>query len=287
MSFQRFVPISFFLVFLTTCTPLPDYILSAINPPITKTRKATLLSAFFGLDNALPITASGIWKEAPGKDGMPLVFSHEIDPKTLDAADFLITTRDSSTRKVGFASFKPAVEAFELRTILLIGELGNAPNNEPVEVSIVGDLKSRDGQNLKGQKIAVTPLAEGPFLSYAEFFTLEDDYPHNSKKRGCDCPKNNTAVVVRTVWAGGVHALNGEELGEHDLHRFKVKLVYGADTTIVTPIKFADLNDNDNNIDLCIQQPGTPISVEVKANTAIDPRKDKNPKTGIKVVSRW
>jgi hypothetical protein len=218
---------------------------------------------------------------------MPLVFSHEIAPKTLDASDFLITTRDGSTRKVGFASFKPAVEAFELRTILLIGELGNAPNNEPVEVSIVGDLKSRDGQNLKGQKIAVTPLAEGPFLSYAEFFTLEDDYTYNSKKRGCDCPKNNTAVVVRTVWAGGVHSLNGKELGERDLHRFKVKLVYGADTTIVTPFKIADLNDNDNNIDLCIQQPGTPISVEVKANTAIDPRKDKNPKTGIKVVSRW
>jgi hypothetical protein len=36
------------------CKQLPNYILSKENPEINKTRKATLLSAFFGLDNAMP-----------------------------------------------------------------------------------------------------------------------------------------------------------------------------------------------------------------------------------------
>ena len=37
--------------------------------------------------------------------------------------------------------------------------MGSTPDNEPVEVEIVGELKTRDGQELKGQKVAVTPLA--------------------------------------------------------------------------------------------------------------------------------
>jgi hypothetical protein len=275
------------LLILSNCNTLPDYTLSSIDPAINKTRTATLRSAFFGLDNALPANARRIWSQAPGKDGLPLVFSHEIDPATLDATDFQITTQQGKKLQPAFVTFKPAVEAFELRTILLIGELGNAPNNQPDTLTIVGDLKSRDGQNLRGQKIKVTPLADGPFLSYAEFFTFDADYPYQTTKRGCDCPREKTSVVVRTVWAGGVRALNGLELGDRDLYRFKVKMAFGTDTVIVTPFKIADVNDNDNNIDLCIGQSGTPLSVEVKANTAIDPRNDKNPKTGITVLSRW
>ncbi|EMP06315.1 hypothetical protein LEP1GSC124_0586, partial [Leptospira interrogans serovar Pyrogenes str. 200701872] len=35
---------------------------------------------------------------------------------------------------------------------MLIGQFGDHPDNEPNEVVIVGELKSRDGQNLIGQK---------------------------------------------------------------------------------------------------------------------------------------
>jgi hypothetical protein len=261
--------------------------LSASVPEIDKTREAKILTAFFGLDNGLTFRARAIYRKAQGKDGMPLVFSHELDPKTLQGADFAVTTKNGTVQIVEAASFLPANEEFELRTVLLIGEYGNHPVNPPVSVEVVGDLLARTGQNFKGQTIEVIPLEEGPILSYAEYFTLDENYPYIAKGKGCDCPKEETKMVVKVVWAGGVRALNGEELGENELDDFIVTLVNGSDTLKVTPFKLADLRDSENNIDLCLKQSGTPISVQVNENIAIDPRDDKNPKTEIKVLSRW
>lgn len=275
------------LFLISGCKQIPNYILSKQNPEINQTRKATLLSAFFGLDNAMPQKSMGIWSKAPGKDGMPLVFSHEIDPATLSQNVFRITTQKGDKLNVAFVTFKPAIEEFELRTILLIGEFGNAPDNVPKEVEIIGDLKTRDGQNLKWQKIEVTPLEDGPFISYAEYFSLDKDYPFREKGAGCDCPKSETETVVRTVWAGGVRATNGKELGEKELKSFTISLIQNSDTIKVHPFHIADIDDNDNNIDLCIKEKGIPILVEAKEKIAIDPRDDKNPSTKIKVIGRW
>ncbi len=269
------------------CNNSTDYILSDTIPPIDSKREAKVLSAFFGLDNALPRTAVAISPKAPGKDGMPIVFSHELDPTSLDPSDFKIKTAKGNLFDVEVASFRPAIEAFELRTVLLIGDYGNHPDNEPIEVEIVGDLVARSGQNFKGQKVKVTPLEKGPFLSYAEYFKLDNTHPYVAEGRGCDCPKDKTTTVVRTVWAGGVRAMNGEELGERELQNFKVTMVNKKDTITVTPFQIADTDDNDNNIDLCIKEKGLPLSVSVKVNTAIDPRDDANDFTSIKILSRW
>ena len=277
-----------FIVCFFSCNQTPDYVLSERIPQIDKTREAKVLSAFFGLDNALPRTAIGISPKAPGKDGMPIVivFSHELEPSTLDESDFKIKTSKGDYFGVDVVTLRPAVEAFELRTVLLIGDYGNAPDNEPVEVEIVGDLMARSGQNFRGQKITVTPLRKGPFLSYAEHFTIDDSYPYVKRGRGCDCPKKTT-TVVRTVWAGGVRAMNGEELGEKELQQFTITLERRNKTIEVQPFQIADTSDNDNNIDLCIKEKGTPLSVSVKANTAIDPRDDANDFTKINILSRW
>jgi len=262
-------------------------ILSKEIPPISKQRDAKVLSAFFGLDNALPLAAIGLSWKAPGKDGMPVVFSHEINPTTLEASDFKIKTAKGNLFDVEVVTLRPAVEAFELRTVLLIGEFGNHPDDEPVEVSIIGDLLARSGQNFKGKKVSVTPLVKGPFLSYAEYFKLDDSYPYVAEGRGCDCPREKTKMVVITVWAGGVRALNGEELGAKELQNFRVALQIGNDTLSVHPFQIADISDNDNNIDLCIDKEGIPLKVSVKANTAIDPRDDANDFTNVEIVSRW
>ncbi|WP_299212364.1 hypothetical protein [uncultured Aquimarina sp.] len=275
------------VILVMACNNSSDYVLSDENPPINKERKAQIISAFFGLDNSLPLISAGLWKEAPGQDGMPLVFSHEIDPNTLDAHDFLITTANGEKMQVDFVTLKPASEAFELRTVLLIGEYGNAPENEPVEVEIIGELQSRDGQEMQGQKIEVTPLSDGPFISYAEHFVIDEVYPYNNEKKGCDCPKDETTTIVRTVWAGGVVATNGEELGIDQLENFTITLRRDKTSIKVKPFLIADLNDNDNNIDLCIKEKGTPIRVEVDEHIVIDPNQDKNPKTSSEIVSRW
>lgn len=269
------------------CNKSADYTLSERIPQKDKTREAKVLSAFFGLDNALPKTAIGISPKAPGKDGMPIVFSHELEPSTLDAADFKVKTNNGRRQSVDVVTLKPAIEAFELRTVLLVGDYGDAPDNEPVQVEIVGELLARSGQNFQGQKVSVTPLSKGPFLSYAEHFTIDDTYPYVKKGKGCDCPKNRTSTVVRTVWAGGVRAINGEELGDNETQQFTVVLKRRNKTIEVHPFQIADIGDNDNNIDLCIREKGIPVSVKVKANTAIDPRDDANEFTEMNIMNRW
>ena len=261
--------------------------LSASVPEIDKAREAKILTAFFGLDNGLTFRARAIYRKAQGKDGMPLVFSHELDPKTLEGADFAVTTKNGTVHIVEAASFLPANEEFELRTVLLIGEYGNYPDNPAVSVEVVGDLMARTGQNFKGQTVKVIPLEEGPVLSYAEYFTIDENYPYIEKGKGCDCPKEETKTVIKAVWSGGVRAVNGKELGANEMDDFIVTLVNGSDTMKVTPFKLADLGDSENNIDLCLKQSGIPILVEVKENIAIDPNDDKNPKTAVKVVKRW
>ncbi|MEM9868888.1 MAG: hypothetical protein AAF765_14435, partial [Bacteroidota bacterium] len=248
-------------------------------PEIDKNREAKLLTAFFGLDNALPKRAKRLYRNAPGQDGMPLVFSHELEPNTLQASDFEVTTQNGTIFQVEGATLLPANEEFELRTVLLIGEYGNYPDNPPTSVKIVGDLLSRTKHNFKGESIAVIPLEDGPILSYAEYFTYDENYPYVEKGRGCDCLKKKTKMVVRTVWAGGVRAINGDELGTSELNDFEVTLLQGKDTLLVRPYPFADLDDNDNNIDLCLKETGIPILVKVNENRVIDPRGDANPKT--------
>jgi hypothetical protein len=261
--------------------------LSQMIPEVSKQRPAKLLSCFFGLDNTLPQNSRSLWRDAPGKDGMPVVFSHELDTATLRASAFTITKQNGEQCTPGFVTLRLANEEFELRTVLLIGEFGTYPGNQPVRLDITADLKTCDGQNLRGDSIAITPLEAGPFLSYAEWFVIDEKYPFVRFWRGCDCPKKVGSMVVRTVWAGGVRAMDGKELGERDYARFWITLVRNADTVRVHPVRIADVDDNDNNIDLCIQEAGTPLWVEVEARTAIDPRNDANPWTRVRVVSRW
>lgn len=265
----------------------PQILESETVPEVNKSRQVKILTAFFGLDNGLTQRANLIYRKAKGKDGMPLVFSHELDPKTLNGAAFAVTTKNGTVHIVEAASLLPANEEFELRTVLLIGEYGNHPDNPPVSVEVVGDLMARTGQNFKGQTVKVIPLEEGPILSYAEYFILDENYPYVKKGRGSDCPKAETRMVVKVVWSGGVRAVNGKELGDSELKDFTVTLASGSDTMKVNPFRLADLGDNENNIDLCLKQSGTPILVEVNENIAIDPNNDKNPKTQIQVVSRW
>lgn len=259
---------------------------SKMVPEIENSRGVKIMSAFFGLDNGLTAKALRISTKAYHKDGMPIVLSQEIDPETLDASDFEITTQNGSKHIPIAVSLLPANEAFELRTILLIGEYGSS-ENQPATVKIIDNLMSRSGKNFKGQEQQVIRLEAGPILSYAEYFSFTKDYPYVKNGRGCDCPRDETQMVVKVVWSGGVRSVNEIELGDRELKDFKITMVNGSDTTTVNPFKLADLNDNDNNIDLCLKERGIPIFVEVNEGIAIDPNGDRNPKTQIDVLSRW
>lgn len=66
-------------------------------------RSANPLSAFFGLDNSRPIKANRICLGTTGVDGMPVIFSTEIDHDMLQAGDFRVTKGSGAVLQSGLS----------------------------------------------------------------------------------------------------------------------------------------------------------------------------------------
>jgi hypothetical protein len=248
-------------------------------------RPAELLSAFFGLDNDLPLLARMICKEAPGRDGMPVIFSTEIDQTTMQAGDFQVMTASGNPGTVHCVTLLPATGAGELRTVLMIGEFGDAETNPPVSVEIVGHLHSIDGRlDFRDAHIDVTPLAAGPTIVMAEVADLAEQRLSLGPRRtrGTECPDHITQQALRVVWAGGVVLQNGEEVGEteRDLYRVTLRAEDGTERS-VSPVAIADLGDGDNNHLLCLDTADTAVSISFPAGILADPNGDLNPASSI------
>ncbi|WP_350174340.1 hypothetical protein [Erythrobacter sp.] len=250
-------------------------------------QRAEMLSAFFGLDNTLPPLANLICTGAPGKDGMPVIFSTEIDHTTMQAGDFKVTTRSGETGVVHCVSLLPATDAGELRTVLLVGEFGNASDDPPARVEIIGHVESIDGTlDFKGSSIKVTPLEPGPTLVMAQIVSddEEDMGLGLPRTKGSECPAQGIAQKVRVVWAGGVTLENGDEPGDKERELYKVtsQSAEGKRREVV-PVALADLGDGDNNHLLCLDTQDKPISVAFPAGILTDPNDDLNPATSVVV----
>ncbi len=250
-------------------------------------KSAQLLSAFFGLDNTLPRTANRICSGTAGLDGMPVIFSTELDHATLQAGDFRVITQSGAIGDVVCVSFLPATDAGELRTVLLMGEFGNPDADPPARVEIVGHVHSIDGTlDFKGASVGVTPLKSGPTLILAERFdaSIPDVGLGLWRTRGSDCPAESTKQAVRVTWSGGVTLANGKEPGraERQLYRVTVSGSQGT-TRDVVPIALADLGDGDNNHLLCLDTTDTPVAVAFPAGIFTDPNDDLNPETSIRL----
>ena len=250
-----------------------------------ETTPARLLSAFYGLDNGLGAGINRICPGASGQDGMPVVLSHTIDPETLQREDFRVFTRSGAERTPLCVTLAPARDPGELRTVLLIGEFGDAANDPPVKVLIVDDLLSdgRTGRpvSFRGMETHVIPLEAGPTLVLAEVVS-EDEWSMSG--RGSACPAG-ARQVVRVTWAGGVRLPNGDDPGdaERALYRVTVKRPDGTrDET--APVALAELGDNDNNHLLCLGTADPAVSVAFPAGHLVDPNRDLNPDTQVAVT---
>jgi hypothetical protein len=249
-------------------------------------RSASLLSAFFGLDNALPGKANFLCLGASGEDGMPVVLSHTIDERTLQKEDFLVVTKAGIEHTPSCVTLAPAVGAGELRTVLLVGELGSAID-PAATVRIVGDIYS-DGHsggpvNFRGAEVSVIPLESGPTLVLAEEVP-KADWSDRRRNGGSSCPEH-TAQVVRATWAGGIRLPKGDEVGdaERALYRLRVERSDGSQADVV-PFALGDLDDNDNNHRLCLDTIDTVLSVSFPAGYVVDPNGDLNPATTVAVT---
>ncbi|MEM8859254.1 MAG: hypothetical protein AAGD96_13085 [Chloroflexota bacterium] len=256
------------------------------------TESDAFLAAFFGLDNDMPPVANrSVCDGAAGADGMPLVLSAEIDPDTLQAGDFLVTSASGTIGSIHCVTLAPAIDEGELRTVLLVGEFGSAESNPPATVQVVGNLHAIDHTlNFKGATIGVTPLEPGPSLVVAEIVPVagwnlgrESDGTWGSSN---GCPASGVQQIVRVTWDGGVTLENGEEVTNEERVLYQVA-VQGSDGAIraILPYALGDLDDGDNNHELCLDTLDRPIAVSFPAGHFTDPNHDLNSATEIQLTN--
>ena len=250
----------------------------------TPTEKPSLLSAFFGLDDSLPFIANLLCLGAWGKDGIPVVFSHTLNPESLQVEDFQVLTRSGVVATPLCVTLRPASDVGETRTVLLIGEFGNAVSDPPLIVRIVEDLFS-DGAvgrpvNFSGSETVVTPLNAGPALVFAEVIPRSI---WSQSSPSTDCPQKSKQVV-RVTWAGGVRLPDREELGdtERELYRITLRHPDGSKEDVV-PFALGDLADRDNNHHLCLDSQIPAVAVSFPSGHLVDPNGDFNPDTWVQV----
>jgi hypothetical protein len=76
----------------------------------------------------------------------------------------------------------------------------------------------------------------------------------------------------------------GDEIGAAEVGLYRIYLRQADGTVVaVTPMAVGDLNDNDNNHELCLDVEGEPLSVSFPAGAVTDPNEDLNPDTEIDV----
>jgi hypothetical protein len=259
-----------------------------------QTDSARIVTVFFGLDDALPITVNSVCPGGFNQDGLIVSTSHPLDSTTLDAADIRVYLANGDSATPVCVTLAPADEHNELRTILTAGNLGNATLNPPVRVKIVGDLFTLASAatdfatclpsvNLKGaEHDTVIPLTAGPTIAFAhrQDTTRLDLGVPDSTGIGAGCPLG-TALVVQVMWVGGVVAHVGT-LPDSLLNVFYTVWVDSLGTNVPrTPFALADLYDNDNFHDLCLATTEQPVMVSFEAGYVEDPNGDANPFTNL------
>ncbi len=261
----------------------PKSPVSAFGPE--RPSSIALLSAFFGLDNALPSRADVLCPGASSLDGMPVVLSRTIEASSLQPGDFQVVTDSGVIHSPRCVTLRPAQDPGEQRTVLLIGEFGNADDDPPALVRVVDDLFSGQNNsdngsrvNFRGTQIEVTPLQEGPSLVFAEVVPLNSVAEDT---RGSACP-DEVNQIVRVTWNGGVRLLNREELGDFERNLYQVTVLSeNLSERHIVPAALADLGDGDNNHLLCLNTEDMVISVSFPAGHLADPNLDLNPDTAV------
>ena len=87
--------------------------------------------------------------------------------------------------------------------------------------------------------------------------------------------------VVQVAWEGGITPVD-EDVAEEELFQFyKVYVDNNGKLNPLTPKSIADVNDNDNFHQLCVESNDPIVKVSMPANIVKDPNGDPNPETEV------
>jgi hypothetical protein len=190
-----------------------------------------------------------------------VVFSHEVDPASLDAQGFLVAFDEGARVFPTDAVLSPSNESDENRTVLLTGEFVDEQGKPPTDVVVVGPLYAENGSKLQGLGAPIVPAGTAGAVVLAQRL---------QKPEGA-C--SGAAQAVRTYWSVGLRAVERD-----DLERIDITL---DDATTVHPTAFDDhrLDDQsreDNVLDLCITQPSPAQRITIAAALFTDPDGNKS-----------
>ena len=254
--------VGFIALTIAGCSPGP-------TPPRTDLddQPARMVSAFFGLDNAIQT-----WRYK-GADGMPVTFSKRVaDPDSLEPEMLTVISRSGKRVHPLRVTTRPADETSKRHSILLIGEFGNELDDPPVRVKVTGLLILAGGDSAQGLSVDVTPLNDGPSLVLA-YAVSPEDLPDD------DIPPETKQVIV-AIWNGGVTPMEGVIAENH-------RLGYSVETengSTVQPIGVGDIG-GDNYEYLYLDTEETALRVNIKSGLLMDPRGDVNPATSVEVAA--
>ncbi|MFT4861886.1 MAG: hypothetical protein ACI95C_001098 [Pseudohongiellaceae bacterium] len=235
---------------------------------------ARILSIYHGLD-PLPPRATRYCGMAPvsDQDGMPVVFSVQINGDTVSPTAFAVEISSGEIVTPLCATLRPAMESLEQRTVLLIGTF-SPEDSLPISVEIVQQLEDVDGNSLIGLRgEEVTALASGPAIVLAERFAPD------TLGLGGECPEQ-TKQAIQLTWEGGVTGPQGAALAEAQRSAISVLLENGDR---VHPHSLGD-DDPDNHVIACIVETSPAIEVSVEAGFFHDPGDDANPATSAAII---
>lgn len=231
-----------------------------------------ILSAYHGLDELTLRGSFFCGTPVIGEDGMPVVFSVQINAESITPSAFAVETSSGDLVTPLCATLRPAVESREQRTVLLVGPFGTA-EAPPVGVEVIQQLEDSEGNSLVGLKTdSITLLESGPSLVFAERFAPDAPGLEN------ECPAETKQAIYLT-WEGGVTGPQSADLAEPQRLGVSVELANGDR---VNPIFLGD-DDPDNHVIACLAELSPAVSVNVDAGLFYDPGDDANPETRVNV----
>jgi hypothetical protein len=252
------------LLCAAACVSLPT---TPQTPPPTAldVLPPTIVSAFFGLDDAMPSQVEVFCPGGSHTDGMPVTFSRRVVGAVSPSA-FVVHTRSGALLHPRCATLRPADAASKRHTVLLIGDLGDGEHDPPVRVDVVDDVQLDGNASARGLTSSVIPLADGPSI------VLALRYPAHA----IAADPSATTDVVMVVWAGGVKPRSGSTQADH-------LAAYHLDGP--APFAIGDVDDRDNDVHLCFKDHVVATHVSCDAGIVVDPRGDLNPATGVEIRS--